>query len=34
MCFDVKMAWDIFKTIFHSFLDIVAPIKEVVKAKN
>ena len=28
MCFDVEMAWDIFKTIFHSVLDIVAPVKE------
>ena len=34
MCFDVKMAWDSFKTIFRSVLDIVAPIKEVVKAKD
>ena len=34
MCFDVKMAWDSFKTIFYSVLDIVAPIKEIVKAKD
>ena len=34
MCLDVKMAWDGFKTIFHSVLDSVAPIKEVVKAKD
>ena len=29
MCFDVEMAWDSFKTIFHSVLDSVAPVKEV-----
>ena len=28
MCFDVEMAWDIFKTISNSVLDIVAPVKE------
>ena len=29
MCFDVEMAWENFKTIFHSVLDIVAPVKEI-----
>ena len=29
MWFDVEMAWDSFKTIFHSVLDSVAPVKEV-----
>ena len=29
MCFDVEMTWDSFKTIFHSVLDSVAPVKEV-----
>ena len=29
MCFDVEMAWDSCKTIFHSVLDSVAPVKEV-----
>ena len=29
MCFDVEMAWDSFKTIFHSVLYSVAPVKEV-----
>ena len=29
MCFDVEMAWDSFKAIFHSVLDSVAPVKEV-----
>ena len=28
-CFDVEMAWGGFKNIFHSVLDIVAPLKEV-----
>ena len=28
MCFDVEMAWDSFKTFFHSVLDSVAPVKE------
>ena len=28
MCFDVEMAWDIFKTISNSVLDILAPVKE------
>ena len=28
-CLDVEMAWDSFKDIFHSVLDIVAPLKEV-----
>ena len=29
MCFDVEMAWDSFKLIFHSFLYVLAPIKEI-----
>ena len=29
MCFDVEMSWDSFKTILHSVLDSVAPVKEV-----
>ena len=29
MCFDVEMTWENFKAIFHSVLDIVAPVKEI-----
>ena len=34
-CFYVEMAWDCFKTIFHSVFDIVAPLKkEDIETKN